>query len=197
VNKRPVACNQCPLSACSFGFTPDKEPPSPLVYLIRRQPTKEEISSGEVVMKDYWNDLVGALDKDRIGYASMIRCSFDMRKIPVSLIKAINICRVHDNGIEKFNPNSFIITYDINDAFKIPAYKAFIKRAFELALTYVNEGYRPAILMGHEVSKAINPHLFADTGNERGTTFKDWVGHHWIGEWPFETKREKFERNLR
>lgn len=194
--KRPPQCKSCALDACSFGFVPDLEPSDAQVYLIRRQPTKDEVSAGEGILKSYWDELIGDIEKSKIGYTSLIRCSYDAKKIPVALLKVINICRVHDNGIERFNPNAFIITYDINDAFKIPAYKVFIRRAFEIAKLLISKDLRPAILMGSEVAKVINPHLFADTGNHRGTTFKDWVGHWWVGEWPFETKRDKFIKGI-
>jgi len=197
MNSKPLACKSCSITPCSFGFVPDLEPPDPWVYLIRRQPTKEEVSLGEAGFKDYWQELMGGIPKCNVGYTSLIRCSYDVKKIPVALLKVINICRVHDSGIERFNPNAFIITYDINEAFKIPAYKVFIRRAFEIAKLLKEKDLRPAILMGHEVAKAINPHLFADTGNERGTTFKDWVGHWWVGEWPFETKKDKFLKEIK
>ena len=197
MKSKPSACSSCPLSACSFGFVPDIEPSDPKLYVIRRQPTKDEVSAGEGTFKQYWDELIGDIPKCNIGYTSLIRCSYDAKKIPVSLLKVINICRAHDNGIETFAPNAFIITYDINDAFKIPAYKTFIKRAFELAKLLISKDLRPAILLGPEVAKAINPHLFADTGNHRGTTFKNWVGHWWVGEWPFETKNQKFMKDLK
>jgi len=198
VNSKPRACCSCSLHGTSFGFVYDIDPPEPDFYLIRRQPTKDEVNAGEAVLKNYWEELLpeGA-EKCNVGYTSLIRCSYDAQKIPVSLLKIINICRVHDAGIDRFDPNAFIITYDINDAFKIPAYKVFIKRALEIAKLLKTKGLRPAVLLGSEVAKTINPHLFADTGNHRGTTFKDWVGHWWVGEWPFETKAKRFAKEIK
>lgn len=190
MTSKPSSCKSCPLSGTSYGFCLDLEPEAPSVYVIRRQPTKDEINEGTANLKAYWDELL-TFPREEVGMTSLLRCSFDAKKIPVALLKIINICRVHDSGIERFNPNAFIITYDLLDAFKVPAYKVFIRRAMEVAKLLKEKDLRPCILMGHEVAKVINPHLFADTGNHRGTTFKDWVGHWWVGEWPFETKKQK------
>lgn len=163
---------------------------------------------------DYFSH--AGIDPKTIGVVNVIRCGVNsdpkfkrnrFRKdgkppdIDKKLfLKCSNICRQYDNrhaneggelvkgGIYQWQPNAFIITYDPIEVMKAAAYKIFIRRAFEVAKKYSDAGFRPAVLMGSEAAFLVSPTLFEHSEINRDTTFKAWVGHHFVGEWPFGSK---------
>lgn len=118
-------------------------------------------------------------------------------------LKCSNICRQYDNrhadadgnltkgGLYYWQPNAFIITYDPVEVMKAAAYGVFIRRAFVIAKKLADSGYRPLILMGFEAAFLVNPTLFEHSEINRDTTFKAWIGHWWIGEWSFGSRKDE------
>ncbi len=204
--QKSAGCVQCPLHGTGFGFVPDKWSPSVKVGVLKLQPVTAEVQNQQncpFEKEDSWKEFLktSSLKLSDIGFANILRCKTPIEKLNKNLyLRAALACRQYDSrcGNEKgrlvenvsslleFNPNAFIITYDLKSVALAVAHKIFIRRAFEIAEWYAGQGYRPLILMGEDSSRLINPELFKLADNyERDVNFKAWVGHHWLQSWPY------------
>ena len=204
--QKPAGCLACPLHGTSVGFVGDKFPDDAKIAVLKYQPVGAEIQNQQNCPAEkahVWEELIktSGLKLNEIGFANVIRCKHPPEKINKDLfLRTSLICRQYDNRagnengrlvedkntLNKFNPNVFIITYDLYAILTAVAHKVFIRRAFELAKWYADMGYRPVVLMGEEPARLVNPELFKHSENYvRDVNFKSWVGHHWVGEWNY------------
>jgi len=210
--KKPAHCLTCPLHGTSFGFVGDKFPKNTKVAVLKYQPVTAEIQSQQNCPEEkgeFWRKLIkpSGLDLSEVGFANIIRCKHPPEKINKDLYMRTSLAcrqydskhaniegRLRDDGLtlNKFNPNAYIITYDIYAILTAVAHKIFIRRAFEIAAWYASLNYRPLVLMGPEAARLVNPELFNHTENYvREVTFKPWVGHHFIlSDWPYKPAAE-------
>ena len=212
---KPTPCLQCPLHGTSLGFVPDKWPENVKVGVLKYMPLSAEVEVQENCPEDkkaIWKELIrtSGLDLDDIGFSNILRCKMPPAKVNKNLLlKTSLICRQYDNqhseggrlaegsSLFKWNPDVFIITFDLTAVVKAVAHKVFIRRAFEIAMWYAEVGYRPLVLMGVEAAHLIMPSLFDHSESyEREVTFKAWVGHHFVGTWPYGCKGEERLVNL-
>ena len=208
---KPKDCLTCPLHGTSSGFVPDAwhSGDKIKVGVLKFMPTTAEINENyncPLESESMWEDLLKGSGLDlanEIGFSNILRCKMKAEKVNKSMFaKTSLICRQYDNqrgdagklvndnqSLYKFDPNAFIITYDLKAILTAVAHKVFLRRAFTLAATLAEKNYRPLILMGIEVAQLVNPTLFDNIDSyDRETSFKAWVGHWWLGEWPFGCK---------
>jgi hypothetical protein len=201
--KKPQYCvKNCPRRIFGTGFLADSISDTTKVVLLKYQPSTDEINCRQAIPEKYIKFATQAgFEPNEIGVAYMLRCRNPKDKDPVKdLRKAQKICRYWDTqqtlspespvayvdgGLKKYNPNVFILTFDIKTLEKADAFKVFFAKAFKLAKEFSDKSYRPIIACGPEVAVLLQPELFSTQEFDRDTTFRSWVGHWWIGDWPF------------
>jgi hypothetical protein len=168
-------------------------------------PDSEEVVSqealdsarGRVFLRENIEPL--GLTKEDLVITYVIRClppwskKLKGREYPTGKMRenAESVCRRFDRlkglrgelvsgGIEEWNPDLFIFSFDPQDIIRIPAYHRLIQRCFDKAYHYYNLGYRPCVLLGEESVNLQAPFVKTHGG------LKNWFGH--ALEQPWRTK---------
>lgn len=205
---KPVGCFACPLLGVTNGFCADHCPPNPKIGLMFGQLPKA-VALAESWTK--WNELYDTyLSRFNLGWqdvliTSELRCMPPVRKGKqlsallgaANLRKGSNVCRGYDNrsadptghlspsrSVRDWRPDTFIISFGIEQTYDAPAFKVFIWRAIEVALSFSLKGLRPVVLLGEGPAALLNPGLFSGRDGHRVTGLKHWVGEWFCSKWP-------------
>lgn len=188
VNNKPEYCaNSCRLSSQSYGFVRDwigKEPKLAVLGII---PTSGELIQG-IWESDMFYYLLNTyfepagLTKENLVLSNVLRCQpkdkepKDDHAYPRAALRkhSEQTCRYHDIGFSTFLPNLFISTFDIYAVRKLDANKVLFKADVRKAISFINQGYKPCLLLGEEPLHLVAPHLGG---------VKTWRGHWWVGDW--------------
>jgi hypothetical protein len=216
VRGKPETCGQCQFSQVGTAFVPDHMPPTAKICFVLPYPRQSDAMEqrpfsgawGELMKKLLITDLGRRVEE--VGLVNGIRCM--PRKVTTrqgtgyeypsgSLQRsAESCCRQYDSssfkegllspgGIIEFNPNLVLITLDLSSILEVGAFKFMVQRDVEKAWTFVDEGYRVAVLFGSEVLSLVAGHLKGGAKRWRGSWYES-------DGWPFESKIRK-ERGFR
>lgn len=177
--QKPAECSSCPYVKASTGFCPDWTPPNPKLAIILRAASKDEVITGQMMSGKggrfwFWEFFEKAgLKREDVLISKVLRCCPNVGVFPIGAQKkqAVEACKRWDDGLKKFDPNVFLVSFSFFDLMKNPAQAKFIRRVIEKARGFIAEGRRPAILMGEEAREKYAPGL-------QGAG-KKWNGHWW------------------
>ena len=203
VRKKPAFCKQCKYQNVGFGFCPDVYSSKNRVALIFSSPSSDDINAqhglaGKMGFYTFKTFIEPAgFTKDDLLVSHVIRCKppYDKRRhrsgYPTGMTKenCEMVCRKYDpqhgsggkmveGGIDRFDPNVFIVTFDPKDTHTTTAYVRQIQRDVAKAKVLVEKGYRPAVLFGKEAAELFAPHIKNNGG------LKAWRGDWFEGEYP-------------
>lgn len=200
--KKPKHCiSNCPRQVYGTGFVPDTFTKTTKIGILKYQPSTDEVNTRGTTDEFIPFLTAAKINPEELGVSYMLRCkAYENGTDKVTqLRKAQKICRYFDTktnvagkaleieggGLQEFNPDIFIITFDVKQLEKADAFKVFFRRAFVMAKEFSDHGYKPLICCGLEVAMLLQPELFSSQEIDRDTTFRSWVGHWWLGSWPF------------
>ncbi len=207
---KPESCSLCAFSQVSTAFVPDYVPTTAKIAYIFSHPRQSDVQDqkplsgpfGDVMRKLLITDL-GRAEED-VALIHTIRCmpkkvttrQGPSYEYPTGFLQraAESSCRQYDNasfregllsdsGLIDFNPNLFLVTLDIDSLLEVGAFKFMVQADLKKAFSFVDEGYRVAVLFGSEVLSIQGGHLKGGS--------KRWRGTFWEGNWAFETKLRK------
>lgn len=192
---KPEHCRLCGLAAVGKAFTPDYVPENPKIAYILGTPTQSDAierkpfsgSSGYHWEKLFITEL--GLKKYDVLISHVVRCvqpvnTFGNREYPTGYLARqgeLN-CRFYDTGLNTFDPNVFIITFDPSTIYGVGCHQRQIQRDVSKGLRFIKLGYRPAILFGDGPASLFYPWLNGNGG------IKNWASHWWKGSLPFKNK---------
>ena len=199
VGQKPDYCyNSCPLSRKGTGFVADHVGRSPLLAFIFPSPTKMDTLSRKPLSSYsglFWYTVLKplGLTMDNIIVSHVLRCN--NWRYPVAAERKCSelACRAYDTvsrdltglptvatGLRTWDPNWFVLTYDMSDARTLEAYQALFMADVAKALRFARSGFRPCVLAGGEPMELYAPWLTGTGGlrKHRG----DW----WEGSLPYE-----------
>ena len=164
---RPKECQNCVLCKSSTGFVPDTVPDNTLFAMMLRHPGKNELIAGTPIAGWHlWRFEKMILDPLGIDIKSLlitntIRCYPHDGKYPTGKekIQAGKMCTQYAQGLEKFRPDTAMITYSPFDLFRDPNTEIFIYHAFKMAKKLAAEGKRVLVLGGNEAKEFYYPNL--------------------------------------
>lgn len=196
IGKKPNDCNVCPFSYTSVGFVPDWVGNDVRAAVILPVPTKDDINArvpfsgdmGSYVLRTYFSPI--GLSKENLIISYLLRCkppwNAAKRKeaYPTGRTRELaeERCRRYDNqhglrgeltpgGLKDFNPNIFLITFEPKEVFQVPSYYRQLQRDMQKLRYFINEGYRPLLLMGNEPAEYYAPYIVGHGSS------KFWRGH--------------------
>lgn len=205
---KPDECFSCPFNRYSSGFVGDWVGRNPKAAVLLPFPTKDDVlykspfsgDMGNYILRTYFRPI--GLAKDDLIISYLLRCKppWDKAKrkerYPTGKTRetAEIACRIYDSrhgeagllvpgGIREFDPNIFLITFEPKDVFKVPSYFRQLGADMRKLRYFVNEGYRPLLLMGNEPAELFAPYIIG-----KGSS-KTWRGH-------FQESEYKFKGNL-
>ena len=192
---KPEHCHLCAVAAVGKAYVPDYVPDSPKIAFILGTPQQQDAierkpfsgPSGYHWKKLFITDL--GLKEEDVLISHNIRCiqpvnSFGKRDYPSGFLcrqGELN-CRFYDTGLNKFNPNLFILTFDPATIYSVGCHQRQIQRDIVKGIHFKNLGYTPAILFGDGPASLFYPWLTGNGG------IKNWRGHFWQGSLPFKDK---------
>lgn len=195
IQDKPQGCDGCMYRKLGSGFVPDSYPSEAKIAFVFDAPTSDDILynvglSGQ--LGSYWSSLLlrNGFTKKDILVSSVLRCKgpgWDFYPTGKMRQSAEESCRHYDKfhdrdtllingGIRAFNPNLFVITEHPKQLMKIPAYTRLFKSDIKKAYRFVEQGYRPCVLLGDKAMNMIFPRW---TGG-----VKRWRGNFVEARWP-------------
>lgn len=188
INNKPEYCvNSCRLASQSYGFVRDWIGKDPKLAVLGIVPTSGELGQGiwesdmfYYLLKTYFEPQ--GLTKENLVLSNVLRCQpkdkepKDDHAYPKATLRkhAELSCRFHDIAFNHFLPNLFISTFDIYAVRKLDANKVLFNADVRKAISFINKGYKPCLLLGEEPLHLVAPHLGG---------VKTWRGHWWVGDW--------------
>lgn len=190
VEPRPDHCkNICKQFTIGTGFVHDRSPKAPRIAVMVPAPTKDDClhraplaGKARAHFERTYLEPLGYSPDDYM-VSSVLRClpkgdgsaSARHGDYPTGTVRkgAEAACRYYDrNGpLERFDPDSYVLTLDLARTYKEPAYIRLVRRDIEKAFTLADRGYRPLVLMGNPAAELICPFLVGNGG------VKAWRGH--------------------
>lgn len=199
VQGKPQWCyNSCPRAHLATSFVPDYVPENPSIAIVSALPAREDAAQCIPFASGYGRFFWGAigrkygLRKQNVIVSNLLRCYTYKYPVGATLPKAERACRHFDyychgghgrpvrglRSIATWNPNIYVVTFSIEKMLEVDALMALAIEDFGKAVRFIKAGYRPCVLLGTEVLKAVAPWL---KGGAR-----DWRGTWWEGDWPFK-----------
>ena len=202
---KPDECASCPFSPYSGGFVPDWVGTDPKAAILLPFPTKDDINyktpfsgdMGNYILRTYFAPI--GLSRENLIISYLLRCKppWDKRmrkeKYPIGRTREVaeTHCRIYDDrhgergkllpgGIRHFDPNIFLITFEPKDVFKVPSYFRQLNTDIRKLRMFINEGYRPLLLMGNEPAELFAPYIVG-----KGSS-KTWRGHFFEDTYKFK-----------
>lgn len=192
---KPSGCENCMYRSISSGFVADWYPPTAKIAFVFDAPTSDDILynialSGQ--LGGYWSRLLlrNGFTKDDILISSVLRCKgpgWDFYPQGKMRKSAEESCRHYDKyhnvdtilthgGIKVFDPNLFVITEHPKQLMKQPAYTRLFRSDIKKAYRFIEEGYRPCVLLGDKAMNLIFPKWSGGT--------RRWRGNYVESKWP-------------
>jgi len=180
---KPDFCRTCPMSAArSTGFVPDLVPLAPVAAFVLRMPSKDDLLFGEPMTgrggRAWEHNFLAptGLRRDQVIIANVLRCYPSAGEFPTGKLRgdAVRHCQHWDAAVEQFQPNVWGVSIAPGNLLKTPNQEVFLRRAMARVKQFVDEGYRPCLLMGEEAREKYAPWL---AGN-----MKKWQNHWWFEE---------------
>lgn len=193
------------------GFVPDFIPSKAKILFVFAAPERDDPAENRLLSGNLgWFRKTALLkslnlEQHEVALSSIIRCypgkdkflklAYPQAKDRISCEK---LCRQYDNrsliageivprGIINFDPNVFIITFDIEMLSAGSAFRHLILADIRKALRTINQGGRPAVLFGEHPAKMFAPYCF---GPGQGG-IKTWRGHIFNNTWKDLTIRDE------
>lgn len=187
VKGKPFLCKTCSYAPIGTGFCEDFYPENPKILIIMEYPGKEDVVNnqplsgkmGKFIAYKLFSPL--NISRNDLVICNVIRCHPPDGIYPTGTYKnkAELACRQHDNQIKKFDPEVFVITFDLKTILKESAFLDLAQRDISRALDFSNMGYKTAVLMGE---KAISLKFQVPFNPGKGG-LKSWRGHYFFSKW--------------
>ena len=199
IARKPDFCiNSCPLAARGNGFVADHVGRSPKLAFLQATPTKADALARKPLTSYgglFYYTVLGplGLTLDDIIFSHVLRC--DNWVYPTERNRKISevACRQFDTvarsasgaptvatGLRQWDPNLFVLTFNLNDAMNLEAYRALLEADIAKAARFARQGYRPLVVMGKEPME-----LLAPWAAKAGGGVKRHRGDWWEGELPY------------
>jgi hypothetical protein len=207
VAEKPSGCNACTYALIGAGFCGDDNPEGKKMLLLCAAATK-----GEILEQRAWSGAQGwaytrmfldsaDIPRNEVMVSHVLRCRPPFRRTgsgtdsyPTGTQRrnAELTCRQFDDshtyhgeinvgGIKSFAPDTFLVTFEPEKALEVTAYKRIIQEDIKKAWRLVQKGRRVCVLMGEPPFSLLGDGLVEEGG------VKNWRGHYWSAEWPYDT----------
>jgi hypothetical protein len=208
---KPKACEFCPCHTTQTGFVPDYFPPEAKVLFVLSAPRPDDAEEqlplsggmGKWLMREFVYKL--GHKKEDVAITHILRCAPRITQKGIEYPtgpkrgKAENMCRQYDDkqgvegqlvpgGVKKFNPNVFMLTFELTSVKYGPAFQHLLKESVRKCFRLAEKGYRPALVCGKEAGELFFPYAFSQ--GQGGT--KSWINHYMVSDWGgLEIKKEE------
>jgi hypothetical protein len=193
--KKPMGCKACKYQKVGYGFCPDWVGKDVKLGVMLAAPGNDDINMqsglsgamGWMILNKFFKP--HNLTKDNLIVSHVIRCKPPLNKgrrgFPTGATKtnAEKVCRQYDSrsgkcgslvvgGLQLWNPNMCLLTFDPLDCHINPSYIRQIQRDVARALWLYDKGFSVLMLMGKEAAELFAPHIKNNYG------LKGWRGDY-------------------
>lgn len=200
---KPPGCKFCPQSKKGTGFVYDYFPPAAKILFVLSAPENDDVVHGRALAGNMGHyrkkallDTLG-ISFSQVAVSHIVRChpGYDkFRKLayPAKSVRVgcEKLCRQFDGksmlagqvvptGIINFNPNVFVLTFDIEMLRNGAAFQHLMLSDIKRAMATIPRGGRPCVLFGEYATSLFTSYCF---GPGQGG-LKSWRGHIFEGSW--------------
>lgn len=185
VKVKPAGCSKCPFRLVGTGFVPPEGDEKSKIALVLDSPRTRDVFAGKPLYDwfgtYFFGKIAGPLGLERgdfyIDHTIRCRTPGDAWPVGAKGEGAREGCRTWDReGFLGWRPTKYVISYSPRDLREQPAVHRLVESSVQRAMRLVEEGERPAILCGAEVTKVFLPHLPLTQEWKKKSYIATWQG---------------------